>query len=46
MLENAPSHSAARTIHEFREKFITLISWPPNPSDSNPAEGMWDIVKD
>ena len=46
MQDNAPSHSAARTIEEFRERFITPIDWPPYSPDLNPIEHVWDSMKD
>ncbi|KAI1003768.1 hypothetical protein K3495_g4443 [Podosphaera aphanis] len=45
MQENAPSYSAAGTIEEFRERFITPIDWPPYSPDLNSTEHVWDSMK-
>ncbi|KAI0997625.1 hypothetical protein K3495_g10559 [Podosphaera aphanis] len=44
MQDNPPSHSAAGTIEEFRERFITPIDWPPYSRDLNPIEHVWDSM--
>ncbi|POS82714.1 hypothetical protein EPUL_005487 [Erysiphe pulchra] len=46
MQDNAPPHSAAKTMEEMGERAITPVSWPPNSPDLNPIEAVWDSMKD
>ena len=45
MQDNAPSHSAARTMQEFRDRGIIPIKWPPCSPDLNPIESVWNKMK-
>lgn len=46
MQDNAPSHSAARTIRELNERNISPVEWPPFSPDLNPIENVWKLMKD
>ncbi|POS81677.1 hypothetical protein EPUL_006248, partial [Erysiphe pulchra] len=46
MQENAPPHSAAKTMEEMGERAITPIFWPPNSPDLNPIEAVGASIKD
>lgn len=45
MQDNAPSHSAARTMQEFHDRRIIPIKWPPCSPDLNPIESVWNKMK-
>ncbi|POS85925.1 hypothetical protein EPUL_000937 [Erysiphe pulchra] len=46
MQDNAPPHSAAKTMEEMEERAIAPISWPPKSPDLNPIEAVWDSMKE
>ena len=46
MEDNAPSHTAAQTLQDLRERYIEMLSWSPYSPDLNIIENSWDILKD
>ena len=46
MQDNAPSHTAAQTLQDLRERQIEMLSWPPHSPDLNIIENAWDFMKD
>lgn len=46
MQDSAPSHSAAHTIEELKERGIYPIHWPAFSPDLNPIEAIWNKMKD
>ena len=46
MQDNAPAHTSAVTMNEWRERSIITINWPPFSPDLNPIEHVWGSMKD
>lgn len=46
MQDGAPSHTAAATLDDFKERGVIVIKWPPYSPDLNPIEMCWNWMKD
>jgi transposase len=46
MQDNAPSHRAAETRTELREREVPTIFWLAFSADLNPIEHVWNLMKD
>ena len=43
--DNAPIHTAKKTMEWFENKAIPVLEWPPYSPDMNPIEHMWAMLK-
>jgi transposase len=46
MQDSAPTHVAALTIEDLRERGIYYVKWPSFSPDLNPFEKVWNWMKD
>lgn len=43
--DNAPCHTARKSITWFQQNRIKLLEWPPQSTNLNPIEYLWARVK-